>query len=341
MNITLQDFLVQGEIIEQLIRSIEKKEMVHAFIISGEEGIGKKTLAKAISKTLMCSAPNRKPCGVCDHCLRVEDDNHPDIIYLAPGKPLSPAVKADRVTIPVDDIREIIRICSTYSFEGGCRIVIIDHAETMTVQAENCLLKTLEDPPRDTLFFLLTSKPELLLTTIRSRCRLIGLHPWPDQFMIQFLQSRGVPEDKITDIVFFAHGSIGMAEKLVSDGDYWQLRQTTLDQVFNCDKRTQLIQFAASMKDRKNEIDSLLDMTESLLSLLLYSKQISSDATFSLVFQNPWPEIAQSRDITVFCELFDTIRECRKMRQSSVNATGIIEKLLYAFMEEKEKWQKS
>lgn len=340
MTVTIRDFLSQGTNVEQIINSLVENNMFHATIVSGEDGVGKKTLTRAICTSLLCSDPDplKHPCGICDSCIQVQSENHPDMIVISPGKPLSPSVKPDRTTIPVDDIREMIRLCGSYSFEGGKRVVIIEKAESMTVQAANCLLKTLEEPPENTYFFLITSHPELLLTTIISRCRSLKLHPWEDTYLEMILRKEQVPEQRIHETVFFSHGSLGVAKKIATDEQYWETRNLILKNVYAADNRSDLIKFATTVKDKSPTLDEVLDMTESLLFLLLHAGRESRETPDG--FPEAWGELSRSKDPEPFCRLFDTIRECRRMKQSSVGPLGIIENLLYSFMEEKEKWQK-
>ena len=123
--INFDDFVYQGEEIKALHEQIRAGRFVHALLISGEPGTGKRTLATLIATSLMCKAEKNQPCGICNGCTLAVSGEHPDIIVIEKGIPLSTDTAKGRSTIPVDDIREMIRLCSQYSFEGGNRAVII------------------------------------------------------------------------------------------------------------------------------------------------------------------------------------------------------------------------
>lgn len=179
----LSDFKGQGALYDGLIRTLEEGTFVHAYLISGASGMGKRTLARLMAQYLLCTGEHR-PCGACPACIQVREGNHPDVMTVKPGVPLSPEVKAGLVGIPVDEIRYVISMVGQHTFVGGRRVVIIERAEKMNQPAQNALLKTLEEPLAGTIFLLLTESPELLLPTIVSRCRALKLHPWPDETVL-------------------------------------------------------------------------------------------------------------------------------------------------------------
>ena len=151
----LSDFGGQGALYDGLIRTLDEGTYVHAYLISGTLGMGKRTLARLIAQHLLCTQEN-KPCGYCPACIQVREGNHPDVITITPGKPISPEVKAGMAGIPVDEIRHMISIVGQHTFVGGRRVVIIERAEKMNPPAQNALLKTLEEPLADTVFLLLS-----------------------------------------------------------------------------------------------------------------------------------------------------------------------------------------
>ena len=163
-----QDILGNDMVKEHFKKAIENHKISHAYILTGEAGMGRKSIANAFAMTLLCEKGGNEPCMVCHSCKQVLGGNHPDLIYVTHSKPGS---------IGVDDIREqindtiMIRPYSSYY-----KIYIVDEAEKMTVQAQNALLKTMEEPPSYAVIILITTNQEAFLPTILSRCVLKGFY---------------------------------------------------------------------------------------------------------------------------------------------------------------------
>jgi DNA polymerase III delta' subunit len=174
---------------EYLKYSFENEQMAHAYLFCGENQIGKKTLAIEFVKLLNCIEKN-KPCGVCKNCTDIEKGNFLDFLFLRTGEESinfegmfsynsalpdlkSGEVLTDKKEIGIDQARKVIEFLSKRSYFGEYKTVIIDNAEKLTIEAQNCLLKTLEEPKGKTILFLVTSQPDRLLTTIFSRCQII------------------------------------------------------------------------------------------------------------------------------------------------------------------------
>lgn len=155
--------------IKDKLRSFCKGNLSHAYLICGAEGIGKKTLAQDMAKTILCETKGGAPCGVCRACSVFDAGGHPDIISLSPGGPTD--------IIKVEAIRGLIEKCAVKPIMGDRRVVIINRAERMNVNAQNAFLKLLEEPEEGTVFLLLCSNMSLILPTVRSRCVLVNVPP--------------------------------------------------------------------------------------------------------------------------------------------------------------------
>jgi len=166
--------------IKNLQHDFRSGQFVHAYLFFGPSGVGKRTLAGLCAQTMYC-ASTRKPCGACAQCLRFVHGNHPDVSY----------VQSDR-SIGVDAIRELLTAIQMRAFNAGFKAAVIERADRMTPQAQNCLLRTLEDPPPGTVFLLTADSSDAILPTLRSRCRLIALPPMSDEAVARRLTARGV-----------------------------------------------------------------------------------------------------------------------------------------------------
>jgi DNA polymerase-3 subunit delta' len=189
----------------------------HAYVFVGPDGIGKKTMALALSKAIHCVERDDDFCGRCVNCARISDGNHPDVrlVELAPGKK----------EISIEQIRNIERELSYRSFTGKRKVLIIDPATLMNLSAQNALLKTLEEPPADSSMILIAANAGGLLPTVRSRCLPLSFAPLQRQEVAAFLEAKYAM--KPADAKIFAAmsmGSIGVAASLDKDELYEKRR---------------------------------------------------------------------------------------------------------------------
>ena len=156
------DIIGHEEIIRHLKNAIQTEKVSHSYIFTGDPGSGKKLLAGTYAMTLQCEEGGTEPCGHCDSCKKAIGKNHPDIIMVTHEKPN---------VITIDEIREqIINDVDIKPYCSPYKIYIVANAELMNPQAQNALLKTIEEPPEYAVIMLLTSNIDALLPTIRSRC---------------------------------------------------------------------------------------------------------------------------------------------------------------------------
>ncbi len=160
----LDRFLGNARVVEILRRAVELDRLPHALIFAGSSGVGKRTLALLLAQLLNCESPSGKlACGKCASCQKIAQGFHPDVRLIEP----------DGAFIKIEQIRNMIGEIAYQPFEAKYRVVILDPAEQLKIEAANCMLKTLEEPPSRTIIILVTSNPYTLLTTIQSRSRLL------------------------------------------------------------------------------------------------------------------------------------------------------------------------
>jgi len=172
--VTLWNRVVGHErVVGALKRAADNDSPHHAYLILGPAGIGKMSIARLFAKALVCSAPAHRPCGECIPCRQAEAGTHIDLSIESPEGPSR--------TINVSQVREIQRRLSYRQVGERCRVVIIEDAGVMNVDAQNKLLKTLEEPPQRTILVLCALHPGQLLATVRSRCQKLSLGPVPTE----------------------------------------------------------------------------------------------------------------------------------------------------------------
>ena len=334
--VALSDFAGQGALYDGLMRTLQEGTFVHAYLISGMQGMGKRTLARLIAQFMLCES-SEKACGVCPACVQVADGNHPDVIVVTPGKPLCPDVRQGMQSIPVDEIRYVLSLVAQHTFTGGMRIVIIEHADKMNPQAANALLKTLEEPLPNTMFLLLTDAPELLLSTIISRCRALKLHPWADDLILEVLRERGVPDAMARNALGVCGGSIGRAVEIAADEEFWQRRRDVMQDFLGLSGRSDILRVSGSWRERKDDAQALLDDLEDMIRTMLLVRLGRQDASLLAEYPEPWKKMAESAELKAFIDLMEAVSEARRLRASQVTWQAVVEKLLLRLMEEKNK----
>ena len=204
-----------------LRRALANKTLAHAYLFSGEAGIGKKMTALALAAAVNCSAPGEDGgCGECSSCKRIAALTHPDVQVVMPESEnerllatwSSKAAEKASDEIKIDQIRQAQETLTLTPSEGSKKILIVNGAETLNASAQNAFLKTLEEPPGDTLIVLVTSMPQSLLPTIRSRCQEVSFLPLSRRALTQALISRrGLAEEDARFLAALSQGSMGRA----------------------------------------------------------------------------------------------------------------------------------
>ncbi len=204
-----------GEKVERLKKFAAEKNFPHAVLFSGVEGTGKRKIAETCAAALLCeNLQDGEPCGKCDNCKLMAAGTHPDFYIVEPDD-----TKTMR-NIKIDQIRDLQREAALRPVQAERRVVIIDGAEFMNKAAANCILKTLEEPPSQTIFILLTANRAGLLLTIRSRCMTINFDRLTDAQIYESLIAQGIDEFKAKKLSVISDGSLGRALALEQSGGY-------------------------------------------------------------------------------------------------------------------------
>ncbi len=253
----LKEILGHEPIKEHFFNAVLTGNISHAYILSGEAGMGKKSLANAFALALLCEKGQADPCRQCHACKQVMSGNHPDLIYVTHEKPAS---------IGVDDVRRQINdTIQVKPYSSAHKIYIVDEAEKMTVQAQNALLKTIEEPPAYAVLLLLTTNAEAFLPTILSRCVQLKLKPLKDGEVKDYLVSRmGVELSQAEIYTAFARGNLGKAIHLADSEDFRHLYGELLDLLKNLKKSdiSELLERIRKMKEDKLDIHQCLDFMQ-------------------------------------------------------------------------------
>jgi DNA polymerase III subunit delta' len=216
------EILGQRPALETLYRALDTGHVHHAYRFEGPEGVGKEMAAFSLAQALVCERGGARACGVCSACrraLKILDEEprvpaHPDVVLVERGLYRGRISANEATGISIEQVRRIVLERIGYRpHEGRALVFIVRAAEELTISAANALLKTLEEPGASTHFILLTSRPNRLLDTIRSRTLPVRFSPLSDALVANILEGKGL-DPKVAPL---AQGSVGLAVELASD----------------------------------------------------------------------------------------------------------------------------
>ena len=224
---SLYDKIVgHDNIVMQLKSALRADRVSHAYIFCGEDGAGKNQVAKAFAQSLLCEAGGEEACGTCRFCKQFLSGSNPDFKYVTHEKPN---------TITVDEIREqLLDDIQIKPYNGLRKVYIIDDAEKLNSQAQNAMLKTIEEPPEYGVIIMLTNNENVFLETILSRCITYNLKPLREGVIVEFLEKEyRIPEYEAKICAAYSQGYLGKAVTLATSEDFNRIKEEALRLVKN------------------------------------------------------------------------------------------------------------
>jgi len=330
-----QDIVGHNKIVNHLKNAIQMDKVSHAYIINGEDNSGKMMLAEAFAMALQCEEGGPEPCGTCRSCRQAKERNQPDIIFIGQDEMME---EKKTKSISVDDIRTLLNndiVIKPYS--SKYKIYIVDHAEKMNVQAQNALLKTIEEPPAYGVILLLTSNADSFLQTIRSRCILLNIKTVEEDLIKKHLMKKyQVPDYKAEVCAAFAQGNVGKAIQLASSDSFNEMKQDVLSLVKKMED-IEIYELPVTIKNinvYKQRMDEYLDLLMLWYRDMLYLK--ATDDVNNLIFKDEVYDIkkqAAKKTYSGIEKILQTIELTRTRLKANVNFDLVIEMLLLAIKE--------
>lgn len=318
------DLLGQEFALDVFQKSYKKGRISHAYIIAGPDGIGKSVFAMHIAASLLCLG-DKKPCGVCNQCIKVMKGNHADIKIISnKGR-----------SIGVDEIRQVIGEVYTKPYEGLRKLIIIKNADEITVQGQNAILKTLEEPSKDTTIIMTVENSNLLLETILSRCQIFKLSRVSMDRIRDYLISKGVDEKRASTAASLSDGITGNALKFLED-KFLKLREEVIGILIKVVKGSSIeaLESVEFFLNNKDNIDSILDIIISWFrDIMVLKHTIDKNVLINKDYYELLVEESQQLSYNKLNGIIDSVNSTREKIRLNANFQLAMEVMLLNIQE--------
>ena len=293
--------LIGNEKVKQnLMKILNNNSVTHSYMFIGTKGIGKKEFAKEFAKGILCMNSNeQKPCGNCKSCIEFEDNNHPDYYEIN--------LDEDENSIKIDTIRQMQRKVQELPIQSHKKIYIIDDSQYMTKDAQNCLLKTLEEPPSFVTIILIVSDENKILSTIQSRCLKIYFNYLSNEEIKKYISENLNTQEFSDNMIQACQGSIGKAEQIYLNKEVY----AQLDKIFNHVEDYNLT-------DINSKLEILYKSKEQIQEILEY---------LNCIF------IKKAKEKITYVDYINYVEECKRDINLNCNYDMCIDKLLLSIFD--------
>lgn len=321
---TFTDITGYDDVKNHFQSAIKMNKVSHAYIIEGEVGMGKKMMANTLAKTLQCEEQGIDACDRCQSCLLFDTENHPDVIHVRATK---------KTGLGVDDIREQINAdVHIKPYVYAHKIYIIHEADKMTLQAQNAMLKTIEEPPSYVRFLLLAAHTHPFLPTVLSRCVRIKLNPMGDEVVADYLERHhGLPDYQAKLYSAFARGNIGRALTLKASESFNEMREdmVTMMKTLSEGSKMAIMDQVTVFERYSDRKEAFLDLCLTWLRDLMMTKSLGETA--KVIHGDHRKQLlrqAGHMSYNRICMLIDGIERIRRYDRLNINYTLMVEVML-------------
>jgi len=279
-------------ILEKLIR---QGRLAHAYMFIGPGGVGKRLIALSLAKALNCSRRKGDFCDACPSCRKIQKGIHPDVKLISPEKG----------EIRIGEMRVLINDTNYKPLEARMRVFIIDDAHTLNMAASNAFLKTLEEPPEDTLIILITSSPEILPETVISRCEKIYFGPLSQRDILEIMNSQEPDYGRDENIARMAEGSVKKAMEIARE-DIYDMRRDLKHILVTLNRNlADLLDYAERANRDDTVFYNFLDMARLIVrDLILIKSELGTDYITNM---DIYPQLSRPARMMTLRELIDII----------------------------------
>ena len=286
------------QIKKELERAILENKVSHSYMFVGIEGIGKQIIAKEFARIVLCTNEQEKGCHQCKSCIEFMSHNHPDFLYLEP----------DGNSIKIEQIRYLQRKIQEKPIISDRKVYIINDADKMTTESQNCLLKTLEEPPEYSTIILVGSNENAFLNTIKSRCMKIAFQPIESKYIKQYMEETYGMTNISQNMLEAFQGSIGKAILLKDKKEQYESIENMIEKLDKTDI-TELIKLGETLYQSKEEIMNILDYINIIL-------------------------LKRAKENTLYANCIDIIENTKKRLNQNANYDMCIDNMIFNMWED-------
>jgi len=316
------DITGQDVLISSLQKIIESGNVANAYLFVGAEGMGKKTISGIFAKAMLCTSKKQRPCNECSCCRLYAGGNHPDVTVVKPQK----------TSIGIDEIRAVQKELSARPYQSDRKLVFIEDAHLLTFQAQNALLKSLEEPPGYVVFLLLSQRLQGLLPTVISRLRVFRLKCLSKQDVTGIIKKQAdIEPEKAALYASLSEGNPGKGIKLALSSEFALLREGTFGFLRNISNDlTELLSYESFFIDNKENIESIFDMIISWFRDCLVFKETKE---FNLILNIDMKDLLESHAAALSegnaLYMIELIEKSKKMIKGNANFQLVVENVLF------------
>jgi len=309
-------------------KAVKEKKLSHSYIFEGAYGVGKNTFAIELAKFILCEQEEDRPCNKCKSCSMINAGTHPDVIY----------IRKDTKVTKVETIREnIVREMEIKPYQSDYKIIIVKSADSMSIQGQNAMLKTIEEPPGYGIIILVCENLASLLPTIKSRCIVVRFNPVHKEQMRNYLQHKGITGIQQEVFQKLSNGSIGVVEDILGDETYLEVRKQSINYLNRLEKAQimELYDIVKEITDDKENIERLLEFWLLWYRDIAVVKAANSDDLYYKDYHQQLLDMSSKLTYNKVSQNIEFIKHAILDIRQNIYSTFVIENLLLKLKERK------
>ena len=310
-------------------KAVKEKQLSHGYIFEGAHGVGKNTFAIELAKFILCEQKEGdRPCNECKSCSMINAGTHPDVIY----------IDKDTKVTKVETIREnIVREMDIKPYQSDYKIIIVKAADSISIQGQNAMLKTIEEPPGYGIIILVCENLASLLPTIKSRCIVVRFNPIQKEQMKNYLEHRGITGVQQQVFEKISNGSIGVVNEILEDETYLEVRKQSIHYLNRLEKAQimDLYEIVKEVTDDKENIERLLEFWLLWYRDIAVVKATNSDDLYYKDYYEQLLDMSSKLTYNKVSQNIEFIKHAILDIRQNIYSTFVIENLLLKLKERK------